>query len=906
MGLKAHIVDYKKLYIIILIVVGSLGVITGGYYFYRYFKQSSIDPLSVIPQNAAVIIDINSPEESIEQLLNNNNIWSHLLSVDSSNTINNQLIFLDSMVLGEENFQEILSNNRTCISLHYVGQDKLALLFAISIETQRNKKQVVSFIEQHIGEKEIEEKNYEGVDFFAIRVDGMSNKLFYAIYKGVFIASYNELLLQDAILQAKSGESVEQNPYFIKLQKTAGQNVEANVYVNINYLGRTFATAFKEVYRNDFAEIEKMAKWLEMDLVLKENEIILNGFVLLDKENKSYLHVLQSQEAQLIEVQDVVPADVAAMLVWGVSNHQEYFKTWNEIKSKDQNYLDIINEFKNRYGTEVIEDFTSWVDNQYALIVLSDDTVDLYAQSFAIFKSKDEETAMIRLKSYQKEKEEVMDFRGFNIYNLSTTGIMPVLYGSVFQNIEEAYCVSIAGYVVFGNSVTSLKRFINNYLAGKTLGKTDAYQSLSDNLSERSNFFAYLNTKNSFELMNFFVREKYHSYFEGNTGLYKNFEAVIFQLTSDQDMFYANFYLTYSPGERDETDYVWETVLDAEIITPPYLIWDHQTSDYAVIVFDKHNYMYLINISGEVLWKIPLAESPISKVHYVDCYQNGKYQYLFNTPNYIYLIDKNGKKVDGFPVKLNETATSPMALFDYENNKSYRILVACADNQIYNYAIDGLPTTGWELIETKEFVRWSPVHIRLKSKDYIIVAESDGSTRFYNRRGEKLNLLEGAFVNAPQTAFFSDEKTKEFVTTDEDGAIIRISTEGKIEKKIIEELSPDHSFIYYDIDNDGEKDYILYDQKQLFIYDKNGDAILKHGFSQEMENELNFIKGPDSRAIVSLNSTKGELFLFDKGGLIKTDISFHSEKPASFYTRDNSLNVFTVFENKVYYYMIGE
>ncbi len=905
MGLKAHIANYKKLYIIILIVIGSLGVITGGYYLYRYFKQSSIDPLSVIPQNAAVIIDINNPEESIEQLLNINNIWTHLLSVDSSNVINKQLVFLDSMVLGEEVFQKILEKNRSCISLHYVGQDKLALLFAISVETQRNKKQVFSFIDKHIGEKEIEEKSHDGVDFFAIQIDVMTKKLFYTVYKGVFIASYNELLLQDAIVQAKSGESVEQNPYFIKLQETAGQNVEANVYVNINYLGRTLACAFNEAYRNDFAEIENMAKWLEMDLVLKENEIILNGFVILDEESKTYLNILQSQEAQLIEVQDVVPADVAAMLVWGVDDHQAYFDAWAELKSKDQNHLDIINDFKNRYGTDIVEDFTSWVDNQYALVVLSDDTVDLYAQSFAVFKAKDEETAMIRLSAYQKEKDTV-DFRGFNMYNLTATGIIPVLYGSVFKNVEEAYCVNIAGCIVFGNSIKSLKRFVNNYLAGKTLGKTDAYKSLTDNLSEQSNFFAYLNTKNSFELMKFFVREEYHSYFDVNPGLYKNFESVTFQLTSAQDMFYANFYLKYSPGERDETDYVWETVLDADIVTQPYLIWDHQTSDYAVVVFDKHNYMYLINISGEVLWKIPLAESPISKVYYVDCYQNGKYQYLFNTPNYIYLIDKNGKKVEDFPIKLKEAATSPMALFDYENSKSYRILVACADNHVYNYSIDGLPTSGWELIETKEFVRWSPVHIRLKSKDYIIVAESDGSIRFNNRRGEEIDLLQGAFVNAPQTAFFSDENTKEFVTTDEDGAIIRISTDGEIKKQILEELSPDHRFIYYDIDGDGEKDYILYDQKQLFVYDKKGEAILKYGFDMSMENALTFTKGPDSRAIVSLNSISGELFLFDKGGLIDTDILFHSEKPASFYTRDNSLNVFTVFENKVYYYMIGE
>ncbi len=904
MGLKKHIAANSKFYIILLIVLGSIGILGGGYYLYSYLKRSSIDPLAVIPKNAVLIIDIKDPQASLNTLMNENNIWQHFMSLDTANTFQAQLHFIDSLVLSDANFAELVKNNRSCISIHYTGQDKLSLLFAVSIESRRNTKKIRQFINNHIGQKEIKEEKHKGETIYSLDVKGMP-AFNYAISNGVFMASYNPLLLKDAIVQAKSDDGFNKDAAFIKLQETAGDNVEANVYLHINFIGRMFATAFKDAYRSDLSELEKMGLWAEMDLVLKENEILLNGFLLPDSAKENYLGFLHKQQSQKIEIQKLIPADAAAILVWAMHDFQGFFKEWNNWRLKNGHHKDIVNSFKSQYGEDVIHDFTSWIGNQYALVVLSADSVDLYEQSYAIFKSKDAQTAKMRLSNYVKDNDSI-SFRGFEIMKLQPLGIIPVLFGSVFSNIEETNCLIMEDYVVFANTENSLKRIVNSYLAGKTLVKTEAFSDMTDNLSEEANFFAYLNFKYSYTLMQEFIRDKYLLQMLSKPSLYTNFESVAFQLSSAQELFYSSFYLKYSPGQTKETDYVWETVLDADIISEPFLIWDHQTKNYAIVVFDKHNYMYLININGEVLWKIPLAEKPISKLYYVDCYKNNKYQYLFNTANYIYLIDKNGEKVENYPVKLEASATSPLALFDYENDKNYRILISCADRKLYNYSIDGMPTSGWKNPSTKDFVRCMPMHIRLEHSDYILLAEADGGLQFFNRRGEELQYLNEYFVNAPQTAVFPDEQKKQFVTTDENGVVIRIASDGNIIKEILHDFSPDHSFIYEDINGDGDKDYIFYDKKQVFVYEKTGEVLFKHGFTKAMDSEIRFTKGPASKPIISINSTDGELFLFDAKGLIATEIKFHSDKPASFFKEENSLNVFTVFNNKVYYYMIGE
>jgi hypothetical protein len=107
----------------------------------------------------------------------------------------------------------------------------------------------------------------------------------------------------------------------------------------------------------------------------------------------------------------------------------------------------------------------------------------------------------------------------------------------------------------------------------------------------------------------------------------------------------------------------------------------------------------------------------------IDYYRNGKLQLLFTGRDYIHLIDRNGNYVDKFPVKMRSPASNTLAVFDYENNKDYRLFIAGEDRKIYAYDRSGTPVRGWNLFTVRGKVTDPVAFFRVRGKDYLFVSD---------------------------------------------------------------------------------------------------------------------------------------------------------------------------------------
>ena len=115
-----------------------------------------------------------------------------------------------------------------------------------------------------------------------------------------------------------------------------------------------------------------------------------------------------------------------------------------------------------------------------------------------------------------------------------------------------------------------------------------------------------------------------------------------------------------------------------------------------ILVQDKSKNLIALNTLGEKVWSKKISGKIIGKISYIDFYKNNKFQALFNTNNKLYLIDRNGEFVDGFPLKLPATTSIQHSLIDYDKNKKYRIMISGNDNIIYNLDKKGRNVTGWK------------------------------------------------------------------------------------------------------------------------------------------------------------------------------------------------------------------
>ena len=113
----------------------------------------------------------------------------------------------------------------------------------------------------------------------------------------------------------------------------------------------------------------------------------------------------------------------------------------------------------------------------------------------------------------------------------------------------------------------------------------------------------------------------------------------------------------------------------------------------------------------------------------VDLFKNGKLQVAFRTNKRLYILDRNGKNVNPFPLKIPISKNiNPLSVFDYDKNRNYRFLLA-QDNNVIMYDKNGKKVKGFKFKKTKSPIINSPKHIRFGSKDFILIHEENGDLK---------------------------------------------------------------------------------------------------------------------------------------------------------------------------------
>jgi hypothetical protein len=239
------------------------------------------------------------------------------------------------------------------------------------------------------------------------------------------------------------------------------------------------------------------------------------------------------------------------------------------------------------------------------------------------------------------------------------------------------------------------------------------------------------------------------------------------------------------------------------------------------LVQDKKNILYHINNAGLILWKKPLDGQILGTIEQVDFYKNKKLQFVFNTRQMIYIIDRNGNYVDKYPLKLASPATNQITIFDYEKNMDYRFFIACEDRSIVVFNKNGNRQTGWKFKSTEGLVTLPIVYTRSGDKDFLIVTD-DIRHYILDRKGNERVKLNDDFQqakNIPLYLTFSSNKKVTFVTCSSDGSIAKITLpDGGVKKSA--NRSDANQFSFRPL-NTEEKYYLFSDKNSLCMVDSS-------------------------------------------------------------------------------------
>ena len=188
---------------------------------------------------------------------------------------------------------------------------------------------------------------------------------------------------------------------------------------------------------------------------------------------------------------------------------------------------------------------------------------------------------------------------------------------------------------------------------------------------------------------------------------------------------------------------VMERDTTVNVPTGPFTVYNYFTKKNNQLYQNSSLSICLNDENGKGVWGIPFKEPICGRVHDIDFYKNGKIQFLFAAGDKLYLLDRLGHWVNGFPVKLPKAVLLGPDVYDFTGAGGYTVMVLHKDNSLERYNLHGQKPDGWKGIHAPETVKNLPELIEVNGKNYWVVRTSVRTLVYPLAGGEPLVKEEG-------------------------------------------------------------------------------------------------------------------------------------------------------------------
>lgn len=907
----------KIILVIFVLLIAAIGFV--GYNFYKNSKQPiKTNALIAVPQNAAVILQEKNINAFVKKINSTNIIWEELINnTDWFALINKQLNTVDS-VLQLTHLAPYFTDKSLLASLHLAGANNYDFVFYLTTSSGISEKEMIETLKKQL-KINLTTRKYDNKTIYTLTTK--NNKIALTYGNNILAFSFSTILIEDVVRQLNANTSLLDNTDFAQILSTTGEVPDGNIFLNHQKLPVLMAQLFNPTHNETILEAKNYAAWSALDISIKSNALMFNGFTITPEEKAYYLSLFKNQTksigTQKINLTAVIPRNTAFLYYNSFSNPKQFFKDrnlWLKQTNKSFAYEQFVDKLTTNFSIDIEEEFLSLIGNELAFVVTEPLSDSIANNEFIVFQTNDKKQAVANLKAIQHKlngsASENIIFNDYEIAQLNIDNLFKPLFGKPFVNINQPFYTFIDDYVVFGASAMSLETFITDYITERTLQKDENFSTFSDQLSANASIFVYNNIARSVHLYKTFANENFTATIEEKTAFLRKFEAIAFQVNpAKNNLFYNNIYFKYNPVYKQDTRTLWETMLDTTLNNSPQIVLNHITNTKEIIVQDVANKLYLISTNGKILWTKQLHEPIIGKIHQIDAIKNGKLQLLFNTKNKIYLLDRNGEKVLGFPVELPAEATTNVVPIDYEKNRNYRLLIGCNNNLVYNYTLDGKQVEGWDYTPTKTPPNGLITHFTQANKDYIVITTQNGKVKVVQRNGKDRLELKNTIYNNQNSYFLTigKELSSTYLTAiDSVGNVNKLSFNDKLEVlNPTTGVAPQY-FNYSDKSINSTVNGVNYFyavNEKLIVNDASQNNLINVTLEKPIVAAPILFNFPDNMKKIGVVTASG-IYLVNTDGTIAPDFPLMGSTPFLIddINNDNTLNLVVGEKNRVYLY----
>ena len=473
--------------------------------FYFTLPQSGyFRPIQAVPKDAIYIVETDEPLQTW-QTVNQSQVWQYMRRQPYFAQLTGNAESLNALIKKNQQLFDLLGSRTVLASAHMVKLNDYDFLFVVDLGQGGQLRFLESILTQiPLGQYSISRSEYKTYQINQLYDKKTSETIYWAIVENLLLCSYQRSLI-DAAIDQKDRPFIADDPYFREVSSQVSNSGLFKLFVQYQqaddyakaYMPQP--NAFVQMLATDLAYSGLAFEINDEDLLLMYGQTSVND------STESYFKSALLAGRGSLTVQKVLPQRTAYYMSLAFSDFPTFFSNAEKIYSKDAaswaSYQKNLKQIEKLLNINIKENFVSWIGEEVTLVQSQPLGLARDDEMAVVFKVRDLDKAkknlnfiseQIRRKTPAKFVE--IDYKGYTINYLSINGFFRILLGKLFAKLDKPYFTVIDDYVVFSNHPQTLKGFIDDYMAGMTLGELPAFRTFFRQFNSSSNIFMYVQT----------------------------------------------------------------------------------------------------------------------------------------------------------------------------------------------------------------------------------------------------------------------------------------------------------------------------------------------------------------------------------------------------------------------------
>ncbi|WP_167614310.1 DUF3352 domain-containing protein [Maribellus sediminis] len=882
---------------LIIIIIAALVAAVAAFLYFTKDKQVFSRETSLykaVPVTAPVFVEASS----LKAIPTENPVLMQLSGVGDLGWAMQKLEETITDINSSKDIQNQWFKRPVILAFDLVGEDKLRPVIISKIKSGEELAGLQNLLMQltHTTGTSPHERKYSGHKVFSLtNTEGKS--VHFCAAGGLVIISPESILIDKSIRQLNS-ENLTDMRNFMRVNKSVTSQSDVAWYINhqrlpelwsqfLNGTTNTEVNEFGETERHNLrrkaAGLKNYAGWSELDMTFHDNRISLNGITAADDSLNHFVTIFNGQQPETFQADKALPRNTAFFFGFSFSDRDQFFQNLIDYFRHSNTFYEreeLLKKIEKGLGSESRTTFRNMAKNQAVAAITdispSKELSTLFVMN--VHSRKDSQEAFEEmLQRYARSKKTAFDSlyskvpvengKTYRVYRFPYPSLPGIWLGETFRFAKARYAAFYDDFLVFASSEKTMQEYLSDMELNYTLREDRTYAAFKRETESKSNVNVYANINRILPLSETLFNSEFSKSVAAKSEILNQFEALSWQLLCENGVFFNSINLGMPERIKNDGDELWSCDLGADVATKPQIVVNHTNkNEKEVIVQDEENRLHLVSAEGKIIWTIPISGRILSEIHQVDLFRNGNLQYLFNTREKLYLIDRNGNNVGSFPVEFASPATNGVSVFDYDNNHNYRYFVACENRSVPAYDKDGKIISGWLFGRTKSAVTTPVQHFRVNNKDYIVFKD-EAQVYIQNRQGATRVEVNTQFENSQSPLVLNLDGTPKIVASDVNGKVFYIYFDGNVTEKPGGGFGKNHFFTAEDLNGDNTPDFVFADGNKLEVSDENGKTLFSEKLDNPVQDQPAIYTFSPREKMVGINDAEGNrIYLFGPDG----------------------------------------